>query len=238
MKNKRAFGDPMGAAIWDFAKTKKPGEIIVHSDICEDDIIPTEVLFRGEADLPKLEQTALSRVKGSVLDVGAGAGPHATILQDRGHQVHCIDTSKGAVDFMNQRGLTAEQVSFFDFDGGKYDTQLFLMNGLGLAGTLSNLEKTLQKAARHLNKDGRILCDSSDIQFLYMDDDGSMWIDLNSEYYGNFRFNMSYKKEIGPWFDWLYVDFDNLFKAAKNVGLRAEKIDTQEDHYLAEITFK
>ena len=39
-------GDPVGAAILDYASTKKPNDIIVGSDICEDDIIPIEVLFR------------------------------------------------------------------------------------------------------------------------------------------------------------------------------------------------
>jgi hypothetical protein len=47
---------------------------------------------------------------------------------------------------------------------------------------------------------------------------------------------MKFKKEKGPWFDWLYVDFENLFNAAKNVGLKAKKILDQDDHYLAEIT--
>ena len=63
-----------------------------------------------------------------------------------------------------------------------------------------------------------------------------MLIDLNSEYYGNFRFQMKYKKEKGPWFDWLYVDFDSLFQAAKNVGLKAVRLEEIDDHYIAEIS--
>jgi len=47
---------------------------------------------------------------------------------------------------------------------------------------------------------------------------------------------MEFKKEIGPWFDWLYVDFDNLFQEAKKAGLKASKVYNQEDHFLAEIT--
>jgi hypothetical protein len=47
---------------------------------------------------------------------------------------------------------------------------------------------------------------------------------------------MKYKKEKGPWFDWLYVDFDSLFNAANNVGLKCRRIYDNEDHYLAEIT--
>jgi len=101
---------------------------------------------------------------------------------------------------------------------------------------LANLEKTLEHAKTLLSAGGKILCDSSDIKYLYEDEDGALWVDLNSEYYGNFRFQMKYKREKGPWFDWLYVDFDNLFSAAKNVGLKAKKVYENNDHFLAEIT--
>ena len=231
-----APGDPIGSAIHDYAASKKPADIIVSSDICEDDIIPVEVLFRKLDEMPELEQLALERTKGSVLDVGAGAGVHSLELMDRGHKVKAIDISKGAVTYMKKQGIDAEQISFLTFKEGKYDTILLLMNGIGIAGKLSNLERTLKHAKSLLNEGGRILCDSSDIKYLYEDEDGSMWIDLNSEYYGNFRFQMKYKKEKGQWFDWLYVDFDNLFQAAKKVGLKASRIYDENDHFLAELT--
>ena len=112
------------------------------------------------------------------------------------------------------------------------------MNGIGIAGSLSNLENTLTHAKSLLAPGGKIICDSCDIRYLYEDEDGALWVNLNTEYYGNFRFQMSYKKEIGPWFDWLYVDFDSLFKAATNVGLKATRVYEQDDNYLAEITFE
>jgi SAM-dependent methyltransferase len=234
MESKKA-GDPIGFAIQEYAKKRRPDDIIVTSDICDDDIIPLEVLFRGFDEMPEIEQTALQRASGKVLDVGAGAGIHAMYLQDLGMDVHCIDISEGAVDYLKANGLKAETQNFFSHTG-QYDTVLMLMNGIGIAGKLSNLEKTLLHAKSLLKPGGKILCDSSDIRYLYEDEDGSLWIDLNTEYYGNFRFQMKYKKEKGPWFDWLYVDFDNLFQAAKNVGLKAQRIMELDDHYLAEIT--
>ena len=230
-------GDPVGAAILDYASTKKPNDIIVGSDICEDDIIPIEVLFRKMDEMPELEQIALEAAKGKILDVGAGAGVHSLELQDRGYEVFPIEVSDGAVRYMKQVGLNARNCNFFDLKGEQYDTILMMMNGIGIAGTLANLENTLIQAKSLLAEGGKILCDSSDIKYLYEDEDGALWVDLNSEYYGNFRFQMKYKKDKGPWFDWLYVDFDNLFKAAKNVGLKAKRLYENEDHYLAEITF-
>ena len=230
--------DPVGVAILDYAAKKKPKDIIVCSDICEDDIIPIEVLFRSYDEMPELEKAALDEAEGKVLDVGAGTGVHAIELLDRGCEVSTIDISEGAVEYMKSIGLNARKLDFFDIKDEQYDTILMMMNGIGIAGSLANLEKTLSHAKSLLNEGGKILCDSSDIRFLYEDEDGALWVDLNTEYYGNFRFQMKYKDSVGPWFDWLYVDFDNLFKAAKNVGLKAKKIYENEDYqYLAELTF-
>jgi SAM-dependent methyltransferase len=228
-------GDPIGQAILDYQKSKKPADIIVKSDICEDDIIPVEVLFRSTSEMPEIELKALNLAKGSILDAGAGAGVHALELMDRGHKVLAIDTSEGAIKYMKSMGVNALQKNFFDLKGEKFDTLLLLMNGIGIAGQLSNLEKTLQHAKSLLNPGGKILCDSSDIRYLYEDEDGSLWIDLNSEYYGNFRFQMQYKSEKSDWFDWLYVDFDNLFQEAKKAGFKASKVYEMDDHYLAEL---
>ena len=230
------FGDPIGEAIRCFANTKRPSDIIVLSDICEDDIIPVEVLFRKFEDMPELEKLALNLVRGKTLDVGAGAGAHSLELMARGLSVESIDLSSGAVEYMKSQGLLARKVDFFDLKHETFDTIIMLMNGIGIAGKLSNLENTLSHAKSLLNKGGKILCDSSDIQYLYEEEDGSMWIDMNSEYYGNFRFQMKYKQEKGPWFEWLYVDFDRLFQAAKNVGLTARRLCEQDEHYLAELS--
>ncbi len=236
MNQEKKFGDPIGVAIQEYASKRKPDDIIVTSDICDDDIIPLEVLFRKYDEMPEIEQTALNRASGKVLDVGAGAGIHALHLQDQGMDVTCIDISQGAVDYLKANGLKAQRINFFSLKDQQFDTILMLMNGIGIAGKLSNLETTLKHAKNLLRPGGKILCDSSDIRYLYEDEDGALWIDLNTEYYGNFRFQMKYKKEKGPWFDWLYVDFDSLFQAAKNVGLKAQRVVEIDDHYLAEIT--
>jgi len=178
-------GDPIGEAIRFYAATKKPADIIVSSDICEDDIIPMEVMFRTYNDMPELEKMALNLCRGEVLDVGAGAGVHSLELHNKGIQTNAIDLSQGAVDYMQSKGIKARKLNFFDLKNEKYDTILMLMNGIGIAGKLSNLEHTLLHGKSLLKDGGKILCDSSDIRYLYEDEDGSMWIDLNSEYCGN-----------------------------------------------------
>lgn len=229
--------DPIGQAILDYAKNKKPFDIVVSSDICDDDIIPIEVLFRTYNEMPEIEKKALNLCKGNVLDVGAGAGIHCHELIKKGLKVHALDNSLGAIHYLKNIGIQSHHSSFIDFkSASKYDTLLMMMNGIGIAGTLSNLEKTLLHAKSLLNKGGQIICDSSDVRYLYEDEDGALWIDLNSEYYGNFRFQMHYKKISGSWFDWLYVDYDNLHKAAVKLGFRSVKVYEQDNHYLAQLT--
>ncbi len=109
------------------------------------------------------------------------------------------------------------------------------MNGLGLAGKLENLESFLAHLKTLLNPGGKILCDSTDILYLYEDEDGSLWVDLNAEYYGNFKFQMSYNDHQTDWFDWLYVDFERLQNTAEKVGFSVELLYDQDNHYLVEL---
>jgi hypothetical protein len=234
----KTFGDPIGKAILEYASKPKPFDIVVESDLCDDDIIPIEVLFRSYEDMPAIEQVALSKCQGKILDVGAAAGAHSKWLMDAGFDVSAIDTSPGAVSYLSQVGLRARVKDFYALKGEKYDTLLMLMNGIGLAGSLSNLPNALKQASLLLTPNGKLLCDSSDVSYLYEDEDGGTWIDLNSEYHGNFRFRMSYKREIGDWFDWLYVDFDTLFKVGSSAGFTVRKIAEQDEHYLAELTWQ
>ncbi len=227
--------DAIGQAILDYAKTGKNKNIIVKSDICDDDVIPSEYLFRSYEEMPAIEQVALKRCVGKILDVGAAAGIHASYLKEQNLDVHCIDISEKSVEHLKSIGHSAECINFFDVEDQKYDTVLMLMNGLGIAGSLSKLELLLLKAKSLLAKNGKIIADSSDIKYLYQDEDGAMWLDLNAEYYGNFNFQMVYGEYKTDWFEWLYVDFEKLELAATKVGLAVNKIYDEDDHYLVEM---
>ena len=234
-----ALNDPMGQAIIDFANTGIDQEIIVSSDLCDDDVISSAYLHRSYNDMPKIEQLALEQCRGKILDVGAGAGSHAQHLMENGASVLCIDTSPLSVSYMKQENIHAECINFFNFDPTeKFDTLLMLMNGIGIAGKLSNLEYTLIKANRLLSTGGKLICDSTDVSYIYEDDEGGMWVDLNTEYYGNFNFQMSYKKHTSEWFNWLYVDFNKLEEIGEKAGFSVTKLFENDNHYLAELMKK
>ena len=64
--------------------------------------------------MSELEKQALDRCEGKVLDVGAGAGVHAKVLSDNGHDVFAIDISKGAVTYMQSKGIKSDKVAFMN----------------------------------------------------------------------------------------------------------------------------
>jgi SAM-dependent methyltransferase len=228
--------DAVGAALLDYFNNNYSEYIIVKSSISEDDEISVPYLFRTEKELPILETIALKYCKGKVLDVGAGSGCHSIILKDKGFNVEAIDVSKGAVEVISKRGVKAQCLNFYDVEE-KYDTLLFLMNGLGLSGDLDGLSEFLSKAKSLLNTNGQILLDSSDIKYMFEEEDGSLWVNLNSTYYGEVNYQMQYKNIITDKFDWLFVDLEKLTETAISVGLNVELLYEDEySQYLVKIT--
>jgi SAM-dependent methyltransferase len=227
--------DPVGLALHDYEAGKKTESILVTSDLCDDDEIPVAHLFRSFDEMPELEKIALSFCKGKILDVGAGAGCHSIYLH-KNFETLSIDISQGAVNLMNQKGLNAHRKTIFEIENEKFDTILLLMNGIGLAGSIEKLPAFLMQLKKLLNEGGKIICDSTDLSYLYTDDDGSFMIDLNAKYYGEMQFNMIYQKEETGWFDWLYIDGDNLTDIANRCGLKCTLLfEGDTNHYLVSL---
>ncbi len=230
--------DPMGRAILDYHATGKAARLRVLSSMFYEDEIPVHTLFRTFEEMPVQEKQAIELCRGRVLDVGAGSGCHSKVLMERGMEVVAIDISELSVSVMKQRGIDARTVNFFDERfTEKFDTILLAMNGIGIAGKTSMLPAFFRSARRVLAPGGQILLDSSDIKYIFMDDDGSMEIDLAAGYYGEVDYRMRYKNITGETFDWLYIDFDTLSMYAEEHGFLCEKcIDGEHYDYLARLT--
>lgn len=224
--------DPMGAAIRDYQNKGKASRLRVLSSMFDEDEMPVAHLFRTFNQMPRLEQKALSMAKGRVLDIGAGAGCHALALQERGLEVKAIDISPLSCEVMKERGVKdAECVNLFDSQlQGKYDTLLLLMNGTGIAGKLNRLSMLLNRLKELLAEGGQILIDSSDLKYIYENEDGSMDIDLNAPYYGEVDYQMQYKNIKGERFDWLYTDPMLLASISKQCGLSCEIVEEGENY--------
>lgn len=233
--------DPMGAAIADYSKHRKADRLRVFSSQFDEDEIPVKELFRAEKQMPLLERTALSMATGKILDVGAGSGCHTLALQEAGKEVHAIDISPLSVEVMKQRGVrSVSQTNLFDERFcGAYDTILMLMNGSGIIGKLENLPTYFKKMKQLLCPGGCILMDSSDLSYLFEEEDGSIVIDLAGDYYGEVDFQMQYKDIKGDSFDWLYIDFQTLSLYATENGFKAELVKEGKHYdYLAKLTLQ
>lgn len=233
------FDDPIGRAVYDYHFNSIKQSIIVHSDDFDDDTIDTGYLFRTYKQMPALEKKAMTLCKGTVLDVGACAGAHSVYLQEKGFEITAIETSALCCDVLKNRNVkNVIQQDIFKFSSQTFDTILLLMNGTGIAGTLSGLDVLLHHLKTLLNPGGQILIDSSDLIYLFEQPDGSVLLDLNAEkYYGELVFQTEYNNWISQPFPWLYIDQNNLGNAIEKNQLKLNKVfNGQHYDYLARIT--
>lgn len=228
--------DLFGRALLDYQNGNYTEDIITSTSISEEDDLPLPYLFRNFKDMPKLEQKALRLAKGSVLDVGCGAGNHSLYLQKKGMQVKAIDISKGAIEVAKLRGVNNAEVKDILEETETFDTILLLMNGTGIFQELSKVSKYLTHLKKSLKPNGQILIDSSDIKYMYEDEDGGFWVDTNANYYGELDYYLSYKGEEEVPMKWLYLDFEKLKLACETVGLNCELvIEGEHFDYLARL---
>jgi hypothetical protein len=214
--------DPFGAAVLDYVKFKyRLRKIQVFSDVAGNEKLNPVYLLRKYEKMPAIEKKALDLSFGKVLDVGACAGSHTLYLQEKGLDVTALDISPGCCKAMALRGISTVICSdFFEHTQIKYDTLLFLMNGIGICGTLDRMGILLNHCRELLADGGQILFDSSNIEYMYYENDGSRWINLNSSYYGEVTYKLNYKNVRGKAFNWLFVDPETMQEVAEKHGFR------------------
>jgi hypothetical protein len=200
----------------------------------EEDEMPLSTLFRTYESMSEIEKKALDMAKGRTLDAGAAAGCHSLVLQERGIDVTAIDISPLSVETMILRGVkNVREQDFFTLDKEQYETILMLMNGIGIVGTLERMPEFFSQPDKILAPEGQVLCDSSDISYVFEGDMPDM------DYYGEQSFRMQYKNIIGEPFPWLYIDADTLKDMALKNGYEVEVVGEGEHYdYLARITKK
>nr|WP_321224885.1 class I SAM-dependent methyltransferase [uncultured Psychroserpens sp.] len=229
--------DLFGKALQDYYNNNYTEDLMTSTNISGEDELPLPYLFRSFSEMPKLEQKALQLAKGTVLDVGCGSGSHSLYLQEKGFKVKAIDISEGAVKVAKQRGVAhVEQKDILE-ETNTFDTILLLMNGTGIFQEVAQVSTYLNHLKLLLNPGGQILIDSSDIKYMYEDDDGGLWIDTNANYYGELDYFLSYKGEEEEKMKWLYIDFERLQISCDIVGLQCEKImDGEHFDFLVRIS--
>ncbi len=231
--------DIFGQALLDFVQGNYEEDIITYISLGEKDVLPLPHLFRDFDKMPPLEREALELSRGKVLDVGCGAGSHSLHLQKRGLDVTALDYSGGAVQTCKIRGLdNVIYCDFWHYSGTKFDTILFLMHGIGMAGNLDRLDAFLRHVKSLLRPGGQVLLDSSDIIYMFeKDEDGGYWVPGDVAYYGEVSFITEYKGVKSAPFPWLFLDYNSLEEAATNINLTCECVSKGQHYdYLARLT--
>jgi SAM-dependent methyltransferase len=225
--------DVFGEALLDQYRGTADAKLWLYNSYGHPEEMPVDVFFRNKNEMPELELLALDRCRGRILDIGAGVGSHALILQERGEDVTAIEISKTACEIMMDRGV--DQViheDILNFSGEKFDTLLLLMNGVGLAGSIPGLRKFLEKSRELLMPNGQLIFDSSDIAYLY--DDLAL---PAGKYYGEISYQYEYRSQLSDWFNWLYIDPILLNQIAAEEGWKMELLmDDEMDQYLVRFT--
>ena len=232
--------DLMGRAIWDYYHNDNPEDLQTETSISELDELPVDYLFRDFDEMNKIEQKALKLAIGKVLDIGAGAGSHSLYLQnEKKLEVTALDISPKSIEVCKLRGIkNAVAENMLHFSEGNFDTILLLMNGTGIFQSLNVIDIYLKKLHSLLSSKGQILIDSTDILYMFdEDEDGGFYIPADG-YYGELDYIVHYKGESEEPIKWLYLDFNTLKNAAENNGFKIEKVLQDEDSYLAKLTKK
>ena len=224
--------DLVGEALSSYYFDKKDYPLIINNKYGEPEKMGMDVFFRDINDLPDIEDYTLQLSRGRVLDIGAGAGSHSLILQEKGMLVTALEKSPKGCEVMKARGIKdIVNDDIFNFKKPNYDTLILLMNGIGLAGTLLGFRKLLGVLRHLVNPNGQVIFDSSDISYIYQD----MPIP-KKKYFGELEYQFQYLNRRGAWFNWLYLDPATLQKITSQEGWYCQIVYQDDlDHYLVRL---
>jgi len=260
---------PLARALADHARTGRRRSVrALRPSGLQYEIDTAEFFDLGGAQSP-IDRALVEHARGRVLDVGAGAGRHALSLQARGHPVCAIDVSPICVELLRARGVVeAREADVWDCiatrdqapdaadagwpQGERFDTVLFGMQSIGIAGSLAGLDDLLAGLPRLLAPGGRVLLDSSapmgaDFESLFTFAGGTPDDDVSGveaarpdgvpadRLAGEALVSFSYRNWRGRFFPWLYLGSAALAHAAARRGYRCELIAHAHDspEYLA-----
>lgn len=233
--------DLLGRSLLDYQNGDRSSDVYVQTNISHREYLSRAHFFRSFSQMIPIEQQALTLSQGRTLDVGAGTGSHVLYLQEKGIEAIALDISPSAIEICKQRGVRVSICCDILQYEGQADTILMLMNGIGLCQKLSLLDTYLQKLKTLLTPHGQILLTSTDIIYMFdQDEDGSYLVPVfeDTDYYGELTYTITYKGKKES-FLWLFIDYNTLQNAAHHNGLLCELIAEGEAYnYLARLRRK
>lgn len=165
------------------------------------------VYFAPVGDWPELERQACEEITGRVLDVGCGAGRHASALTGAGVGVIGLDSSPGAVAVAQARGVDARLGSASAIPAGidGIDAVVLFGNGVGLLGGRHQAPVVLAELARVAAPGARLLASGQDPSVttdpvhLAYHERNRRWGRMP----GQLRLRVRHERVASEWFDYL-----------------------------------
>ena len=167
-------------------------------------------------------------VRGSVLDIGCGAGRHSLFLQKKGFHILGVDRSPLAVQVSKSRGLkNARVMSITQLTPklGMFDTILMLGNGFGLFSNPRQAKTLLRRFLKMTNPKAKIIAESLD-PYKTKELFHLRYHRLNRErgrMPGQVRIRVRYKGYCTPWFDYLLVSGEEMKQILSGTGWRIRR---------------
>jgi SAM-dependent methyltransferase len=178
-------------------------------------------------DWDDLERLGIQHAKGTVLDIGCGAGRVGLYLKERGLHTVGIDLAPGAIEACKSRGLETYQMSAgdLDFPDATFDTVIMYGNNFGILGDDGSIIKMLKTLHRITTDDGIIIAQSADI----VKTDTQQHLDyhkLNVERgrpKGLIKMRTKYKDMIEDWWDLRLTTPEEMSYLAEQSGWKLER---------------
>lgn len=230
---------PYGLGLLSFFEGHTGAQIIIRRDDGIEIPLPASHFFRSASQFTPIENKAIKKSYGQILDIGAGTGIHSLALQASGFTVTAIDIDPNAVRIMAARGVkTAFRADMSDYEGGPFDTILLLGHGIGITGTIDGLQRFLVRARQLTRKGGQVLLDSLDVR--KTTDEGNLNYHkrnvLAGRYVGETRIQAEFRGLKGPFFNWLHIDPVTLAEYAGKEGWNCEILLNEDSgEYLARL---
>jgi SAM-dependent methyltransferase len=240
--------EPFGVALnkYFMQSPSKPIYIKAHMTKVTTRDIAVQMFFESPESFPEIDRIAYQHCYGRILDIGAGVGRFSLPLQEQKMNVVALEHSPDAAAIMKTRGVKDVRCMEMDEflaseDEDKFDTLLMIMNGLGIVGTIANLEDFLEKIKPFVSVGGQILADSTNVKANFHDD-FSTHINAQNEqgkYFGEIEIKFEYEGVMGPPIQWLHIDEMTLASLACKHEWTSEVLYRGQDGtYLTRLTQK
>lgn len=182
------------------------------------------------------DHRAVRRVRGRVLDIGAGAGRIAIELQRRGVDVTGLDISPLALAVSRKRGLERTFLGTVDehaATGERYDTFLLLGNNLGLLEGHERAPAFLAALAALATPHAQIIAHGTD-PYGTTDPVHVGYHRRNRErgrLGGQLRLRLRYREIATDWFDYLVCSVPELRSLIEGTPWRLVEVDDADHPY-------